>query len=706
MADRILDKGYDLTIYNRSNSERVRALEQKGANLANCPAAVAAKSDIVFHMVGHPADVEEVILGQDGTLAGLRPGGIVVDMTTSSPKLAVRIAEAAALEGISSIDAPVTGGDVGAKNGTLSIMLGGNEATAETLTPLLLETIAGSVTHFGEAGSGQQAKLANQIGIATQIIAMAESMVFAHSAGLDLTKWLPAVSGGGMGSFSVNNYAPRVMDRDFEPGFFVTHFIKDLGLALDECENMGIELPGLALAHELFAALKEQGYGDKGIHGIVLALESLNSCKLPKQAVNLVLPEAATVGAATVEPEARKKAINLSAGPSMLSTKVMLEAQRQFVNHDNTGMSMMEMSHRDAGGPVQNSLQYATEATRDLLQVPDDYHVLFCQGGAHGQFAASIQNLVSPGGTVDVIRTGYWSDRFMTTEAERLCGKVNVAWNGEDSNFTTIAPASQWDISKDSEMVHLCHNDTIHGCEYHYDPVLPPGSPVLACDATSSLMSRPVDIKNYGLVYASAGKNLGPAGTTCVIIKDELLGKARDECPSILNYTLQAGTLPLPSLYNTPPTYNIFMTSLVLKEYIAMGGLEVIERRAVARAAQVYGTIDSSNGFYKNAVDKDCRSRMNVPFRIVNYDGTPNDILEAKFIEEALAMGIEQLFAHPLFPGLRITMYNALPDEHVATTTDFMHGFFERYGQHREGEHDNSFSQEYLYLNCERDRYG
>ena len=365
----------------------------------------------------------------------------------------------------------------------------------------------------------------------------------------------------------------------------------------------------------------------------------------------------------------------------MLPTKVMVEAQKQFINHDNSGMGMMEMSHRDAGGPVQNAMKYAMDATRELLDVPDEYHVLFCQGGAHGQFAASIQNLVSPGGTVDVVRSGFWADRFINTEATRLCGDVNIAWSGEDTNFTTLAPASEWKWADDSEMIHMCHNETIHGNEYHYDPILPPGAPVLSADATSTLMSRPVDISNYGLIYASAGKNLGPAGSTLVIVRDDLLGKARDECPSILNYTRQAETMPLPSLYNTPPTYNIYMTSQVLKEYVEMGGLEVIERNAIARAGQIYGAIDASNGFYRNAVAADCRSRMNVPFRIVGEDGTVNDALEAKFIEEAFEIGIEQLFAHPLFPGLRVTMYNALPDCHVAKTSEFMHQFFERYGQ-------------------------
>jgi 3-hydroxyisobutyrate dehydrogenase len=266
----------------------VKQLEAKGAVLVDSPAAVAASSDLVLHMVGHPADVEEVLLGPNGTLSGLRPGGYAVDMTTSSPALAVRIAEAAEAAGVVSIDAPVTGGDVGAKNGTLSILLGGDETACTNLKPFLLDTVASTTNYFGGPGQGQQAKLANQIGISTQIVAMAESMLFAHKAGLDLATWLPAVANGGMGSFSVSNYAPRVMDRNFDPGFYVTHFIKDLGLALDECQRMGLKLPGLELAHQLFVRLAEQGHGDKGIHGLVLALEAMNGGEaLPQQKVTL-----------------------------------------------------------------------------------------------------------------------------------------------------------------------------------------------------------------------------------------------------------------------------------------------------------------------------------------------------------------------------------------------------------------------------------
>lgn len=438
------------------------------------------------------------------------------------------------------------------------------------------------------------------------------------------------------------------------------------------------------MAHMLFCSLEAQGHGDKGIHGIVLAMEELNKLQLPTAATEFKLPEATKAA-----PEPKKpmhRALNLSAGPSTVSTDVMLEAQKNFLDHDGSGMGFMEMSHRDAGGVVQNAMTYCTDATRDLLDVPDDYHVLWMAGGAHAQFAASIQNLVSPEGAIDVVRTGFWADRFRTTEAERLCKDVGVAWNGMNENYSRVGAADEWKWSENSEMIHLCLNETIQGCEYLYDPKLADNAPIISCDATSTLLSRPMDIENYGLVYASAGKNLGPAGVTCVIVRDDLLGKARTECPGVINYSRQAETMPIQSLYNTPPTYNFYMNSLVFKEYADMGGLEVIEQRAIQRAASIYDMIDNSGGMYVNNVQSEARSRMNVPFRIVDRFGTPDSVLEAKFIAEAEVKGIQQLFAHPLFPGLRVTMYNALPQEHVAITAEFMHEFFHNYNESRMAE--------------------
>jgi len=335
----------------------------------------------------------------------------------------------------------------------------------------------------------------------------------------------------------------------------------------------------------------------------------------------------------------------------------------------------MEMSHRDAGGPVQNAITRATTLTRELLEVPDDYHVLWMQGGAHAQFAATVMNCLGDRDQVDVVHTGYWSERFMTTDAPNLT-KVRKAWSGVDVNFRTIAPVSQWEVSPDSAFVHMCANETIQGCEFLEDPELPTGSPPLSCDATSTLMSRPMDISKYGIVYASGGKNIGPAGSCVVIVHNELLGKAMQTCPSVLDYTKQATTQPIPSLYNTPPTYNLYMNSLVLEEYAKMGGLSELCRRNETRAQMVYDVIDASGGFYYNGVDPRVRSRMNMPFRIA-YGRDPT--LEEAFCAEAAESGIEQLFCHPLFPGLRVTLYNGLPDCTTSRLTEFMHNFSERH---------------------------
>lgn len=670
ISKNLLADGYDLSIYNRSNSDRFQELVDLGATPASSPAEAAERSDVIFTMVGTPVDVESVVAGPTGTLAGLSTGGMTVDMTTSCPTLAIRLAELAAEQGKSSIDAPVTGGDIGARNGTLSIFLGGNATDCQLLEPVL-DSMATTVNRFGDAGAGQQAKLANQIGIASQVIAMAESMAYAHKAGVDLAVWLPAVASGGAGSFSMTNYAPRIMRRDFDPGFFVDHFIKDMGLALDQCTKMGLSLPGLALCQSLFLALRAQGHGAKGIQAIVLALEEINRITLPTADVIMPSPAAPTPAPAP----APKRVINLSAGPATLDYSAMKEAATNFLSYKNSGMSMMEMSHRDAGGPVQNAIQNASDSVRDLLEVPGDYHVLWMQGGAHAQFAATIMNTLGDKKSVDVVQSGYWSERFKLSEAERYCD-VGVAWSGEGYGYTRHAPVSEWNVNPDSAFVHVCLNETVQGVEYHYDPKLPgtpgDGSPFLVCDATSTLMSRPMDIENYGIVFASAGKNLGPAGSTCVIVKDSLLGNAADVCPSVLNYTKQAASLPISSIYNTPPTYNLYMTSLVLAEYQKRGGLEKIQQNGLDRSQRIYDIIDQSNGLFSNGVEHESRSRMTIPFQI--SDGA-DPALAAEFQRAGAEAGIEQLLLHPLFPGLRITMYNGLADSDFDVVEGFMQKF-------------------------------
>jgi 3-hydroxyisobutyrate dehydrogenase len=277
MCQHLMDKGYQATVYNRSR-DKAKPLLEAGAAWADTPRGVAERSDVVFSIVGFPKDVREVILGPQGALAGSKPGTILVDMTTSEPSLAREIAEAAKAKGVGSVDAPVSGGDVGAKNATLSIMVGGEASAVEAVRPLL-ECMGKTIVHQGPAGAGQHTKMVNQVLIATNMIGVCEALLYGYKAGLDLKTVMQSVGGGAAASWSLNNLGPRIIDRNFEPGFFVEHFIKDMGIALDEARRMGLALPGLALANQLYLAVQAQGYGRKGTHALMLALEQLSNVK-------------------------------------------------------------------------------------------------------------------------------------------------------------------------------------------------------------------------------------------------------------------------------------------------------------------------------------------------------------------------------------------------------------------------------------------
>ncbi|CAL9040867.1 unnamed protein product [Musa banksii] len=262
MAGHLLSAGYYLTVFNRTPA-KAQPLLDRGAKLASSPAAVARASDVVFLIVGYPSDVRRVALDpSDGALAGLAPGSVLVDMTTSDPALAAEIAEAARAGSCAAIDAPVSGGDRGARAGTLSIFAGGDEAVVRRLEPLF--GCMGTVRYMGEPGQGQRAKLGNQIAIASTMVGLMEGMMYAHKAGLDVGRWLEAISTGAAGSKSLDFYGKRILDRDMEAGFYVHHFVKDLGICLKECQSMGLALPGLALAHQLYVSLMAHGEGELG----------------------------------------------------------------------------------------------------------------------------------------------------------------------------------------------------------------------------------------------------------------------------------------------------------------------------------------------------------------------------------------------------------------------------------------------------------
>jgi 3-hydroxyisobutyrate dehydrogenase len=275
MCQHAITKGFTATVYNRSK-DKLAPLLELGAKAADNPRRVAEQSDIVFAIVGFPKDVRQVFLGADGALAGAKSSCILVDMTTSDPSLAKEIYEAAKAKGVAALDAPVSGGDVGAKNAALSIMIGGDQDAVAAVQPVF-EAMGKTIIHQGGPGAGQHTKMVNQILISSNMIAVCEGLLYGHKAGLDLETVFKSVSVGAAGSKALEILGPRMMRRDFEPGFYVEHFIKDMGIALAEAEKMNLCLPGLALAKQLYEAVRAQGYGRKGTQALLLALEKLNS---------------------------------------------------------------------------------------------------------------------------------------------------------------------------------------------------------------------------------------------------------------------------------------------------------------------------------------------------------------------------------------------------------------------------------------------
>ncbi|XP_010526434.1 PREDICTED: probable 3-hydroxyisobutyrate dehydrogenase-like 1, mitochondrial [Tarenaya hassleriana] len=284
MCGHLISAGFAVTVFNRTISKAQQLLDM-GGKLADSPRAVAAQSDVVFSIVGYPSDVRHVLLDPtSGALSGLRSGGVLVDMTTSEPFLAEEIASAAAAANCFSIDAPVSGGDLGAKKGKLAIFAGGDETVVKRLDQIF--ALMGKVNYMGSSGKGQSAKLANQITIASTMLGLVEGIIYAHKAGLDVENFLEAISAGGARSRSLELYGNRILRRDFEPGFYVNHFVKDLGICLKECERMGLALPGLALAQQLYLSLKAHGEGILGTQALILALERLNNVSVQPKVVS------------------------------------------------------------------------------------------------------------------------------------------------------------------------------------------------------------------------------------------------------------------------------------------------------------------------------------------------------------------------------------------------------------------------------------
>ena len=278
MCGHLLTAGYRVTVHSRTRS-KAQPLLDRGAQWAEHPRAVAIDSDVLLTMVGFPHDMRQVYFGPDGILSGAGAGTILIDMTTTQPSLSREIAVAASAKNLAAIDAPVSGGDVGAKNATLSIMVGGDATSVQAVMPLF-ELLGKKIVHQGGPGAGQQAKLCNQIVIAGTMVGVCESLLYGYKAGLDLNRMLESIRSGAAACWTLDNLAPRILQRNFDPGFFVEHFIKDMGLALEESKRMGLTLPGLTLVHQLYQAVHTLGHGRSGTHALMLALEDLSKVQV------------------------------------------------------------------------------------------------------------------------------------------------------------------------------------------------------------------------------------------------------------------------------------------------------------------------------------------------------------------------------------------------------------------------------------------
>ena len=349
---------------------------------------------------------------------------------------------------------------------------------------------------------------------------------------------------------------------------------------------------------------------------------------------------------------------NFSAGPSMMPLPVLEKAAAEMTNYGGSGMSVMEMSHRSKY--YDDIINGAQDVLRRVYNIPDNYRILFMQGGATMQFSAVPLNLMVTG-KADYAITGNFA-RNAYKEAKKF-GDIHIAATSEADNFTWVPTPDQLDIRPDADYFYICANNTIFGTEWHYDPNA--GDVPVVADMSSNILSKPVDISKYGIIYAGAQKNMGPAGMAVVIIREDLMGHYRENMPVLLDYQLMADKN---SMYNTPPTYSIYMMKLVTEWVEQMGGLEAMAKNADLRSSMLYDYLDSTD-FYKGAAQKASRSRMNVTFR------TGNDELDKKFIQESIDACMTNLKGHRLVGGMRASIYNAMPIEGVEYLIDFMKKF-------------------------------
>lgn len=358
------------------------------------------------------------------------------------------------------------------------------------------------------------------------------------------------------------------------------------------------------------------------------------------------------------------RTFNFSAGPAVLPEEVLRQAQEEMLDWHGSGMSVMEMSHR--GKEFVSIAEQAEADLRELMAIPDNYKVLFLQGGASSQFAMVPLNLLRGKTTADYINTGAWSKKAIA-EAKKFC-EVNVAGSGEAFNFTTVPGQDELNLNPDAAYLHFTPNETIGGVEFPYLPEA--GDVPLVADMSSNILSRPVDVSKYGVIYAGAQKNIGPAGLTVAIVREDLIGNAAANTPTMFDYSAQAGA---DSMYNTPPTYAWYLAGLVFQMLKRKGGLAAMAETNQRKAKALYDAIDGSD-FYANPVDTNCRSLMNVPFTLANAD------LDATFLAEAKEAGLVTLKGHRSVGGMRASIYNAMPEEGVQALIDFMADFEKRNG--------------------------
>lgn len=362
---------------------------------------------------------------------------------------------------------------------------------------------------------------------------------------------------------------------------------------------------------------------------------------------------------------------NFSAGPAVLPESVLRQAQTEMFDYNGTGFSVMTMSHRS--DVFMSILYHAEQDLRQLMGIPDNYKVLFLQGGASAQFNMTVMNLANGFDRVDSVVTGNWSQIAHSQMGKLSNAKIHLAAHGgEEFNYTDLPAPETWDVSPDSAFVHFVINETVHGLQYRDVPgPFPDHMPPLVCDMSSEILSRPINVADFGLIYAGAQKNIGPSGATIVIIREDLLARCTDRVPDVWNYHSHVNRQ---GMYNTPATYPIYIAGLVFRWLQSQGGVKAMQTINALKAKVLYEAIDNSGGFYSNHVAPRARSQMNVIFH------TPTKELDALFAQESTTRGLRLLRGYQSMGGMRASIYNAMPLQGVEALIEFMHEFQKRYG--------------------------